>query len=288
MTGSLAAPGVQPPGPAGLRPEHVALFSKIAEERAGIQIKGRKAEFLHARLGRRLAHHGFRDFDSYCRLLRADEAERKHFVEALTTHTTSFFREPKQYDWLRDEGLAALYERGVGRVRPLTFWSAACSTGAEGYSALMVAETLRQTRLFALSHRLIGTDISTRILRRAELAVYPDTEALALPADMRRRFLMRSKKGDGRCRISPDLRKLSSWRQANLTDAASLQEITADVIFLRNVLIYFEPDMQQRVIANVLRRLTPGGYLLTGHTETATTRRAGLTVIRPSIYRKDE
>lgn len=287
VSGGGPGPKVDRPTLAGLRPEHVALFARIAEERAGIHIKGRKGEFLLARLGKRMAHHGFRDFDRYCHLLRTDEAERVHFVEALTTHTTSFMREPQQYEWLRETGLPELYERGVGRLRPLTFWSAACSTGAEGYTALMVAEMLRRTRLFGMAHRLIGTDISRRIIRQAELGVYVETEALAVPVDMRRQFVLRSKRGDGLCRIVPDLRRLATWKVANLTDPRTLHEISADVIFLRNVLIYFDPEMQQRVIANVLQRLTPGGFLLTGHTETATTRRAGLTVLRPSIYRKD-
>jgi chemotaxis protein methyltransferase CheR len=275
-------------GWARIRPDHVETFARIAEQRAGIHIKGHKSEFLRSRLSKRLARRGVADFDAYCRLLQADEREQILFVEALTTHTTSFCREPLQYEWLREVGLPALYETGVGRLRPLTFWSAACSTGAEGYTALFVAEDLRQTKLFSLAHRLIGTDISRRVLHRAEVGVYPEDEVRGLPLEMRRRYVLRAKKGDGRCRIAPEIRRLATWRLANLTDAATLETIQADVVFLRNVLIYFDPQMQQRVIENVLRRLAPGGYLLTGHTETATTRRKGLTVLRPSIYRKDD
>ena len=97
---------------------------------------------------------------------------------------------------------------------------------------------------------------------------------------------MTSKKGDGRHRIVPDLRERASWRIGNLTTGEGLEGISADVIFLRNVLIYFDEENRKKVIENVYRRLRPGGYLLTGHTEAAHARRDGLEVIRPSIYRK--
>jgi chemotaxis protein methyltransferase CheR len=270
-----------------LRPAHVAIFARIARARAGIVIQGEKTDFLRSRLTRRMTQLGVADYDAYCALLEADEPEQTLFIEALATHTTSFFREPAQYDWLRDVGIPELYAAGIGRARPLVYWSAACSNGAEGYSALMLTDWLRRLRYRDLRQRLIGTDISRQAIRLAERAVYNEEDVTPVPADMRRICVMRARARDGRCRIIPELRALATWRVANLTDPATLSDIRADVAFLRNVLIYFDEAMQQRVIANVLSRLAPGGYLFTGHTETATTRRIGVTVIRPSIYRKE-
>lgn len=270
--------------PLRLRPEQVPALARLAREAAGIELHGGKIEFLQARLARRLTACGLREFDDYARLVESDPGERRAFVEALTTHTTSFFREADQYRWLEAEGLPEIFANAVGRE--VVIWSAACSSGQEGWSALMVAERLRRTRLYAPMARLIGTDISTQVLRRAATAVYSGDEVASLPLEHRRLFLLSARSGDGRCRITPELRARASWRQANLVEGSGLEGVSADVVFLRNVLIYFDAETQRRVIDTVVRRLRPGGYLLTGHTETAY-RRPDLAILRPSIYRKD-
>ncbi|MBM9593602.1 CheR family methyltransferase [Roseitranquillus sediminis] len=270
-----------------LRPEEVPALTAVALRDAGINLHGGKIEFLQARLSRRVTAHGLESFTDYARLLERDAAERREFVEALTTHTTSFFREGAQYRWLEITGLAALEQARQHHRGDLVIWSAACSTGPEGWSALMVTERARRMQTMQRRFRLIGTDISRRVLKTAADAVYPAAEVAGVPVEMRRLFLLSSRSGDARCRIVPELRTLAQWRQANLVEGTGLDGIEADIAFLRNVLIYFDAPTQAAVIDRVVRRLRPGGYLFTGHTETAF-RHPELTPLGPSIYRKDE
>ena len=274
------------PAPLPLRPEDVRQLVALARVVVGITIDDRKTEFLSGRLGRRLVANGLTSYADYCRLLQTDAAERTAFGEALTTHTTSFFREKAQYDWLLSEGLPELDKSGHLKQRELVIWSAACSTGQEGYTALMVAHQARDRGLWTVNPRLIGTDVSRPVVRQAAQAVYSRQETEGIPIDLRRRFLLSAKTTDGVYRIVPELRAQSSWRQANLATGAGLDGIAADVVFLRNVLIYFDEEIRNRVIDNVCRRLRPGGFLMSGHTEAAHARRDGLELVRPSIFRK--
>lgn len=269
-----------------LRPDDIKELVALARRVLGITVSDRKTDFLTGRLGRRLVAHGLTSYAEYCRLLQADAAERVAFGEALTTHTTSFFREKAQYDWLLSEGLPAFDASGLLKQRELVIWSAACSSGQEGYTALMVAHQARDRGLWNLAPRLIGTDVSRPVIRQAAQAVYSRQEAEGIPIDLRRRFLLSSKTADGVYRIVPELRSQSTWRQANLASGEGLDGIAADVVFLRNVLIYFDEEIRARVIDNVYGRLRPGGFLMTGHTEASHARRDGLELVRPSIFRK--
>lgn len=282
----MNAPLAIAPAAPKLRQEDLGDLIALARRAAGIQLTERKTDFLASRLSRRVVALGLPDFGAYRRVLREDADEVTRFVEALTTHTTSFFREDAQYRWLAETGLPELYAEGVGRDRELVFWSAACSTGQEAYSALIVAQQAREQRLHGLRVRAIGTDLSRPVLHRAATAVYSRDEAASMPIELRRRFLLSSRSGDGRCRIVPELRALATWRQANLTSGRDFEGIAADVVFIRNVLIYFDQETQNRVLDNVIRRLRPGGFLMTGHTEASHARRGELKPLRPSIYRK--
>ncbi|PZX11361.1 chemotaxis protein methyltransferase CheR [Palleronia aestuarii] len=270
--------------PSPMRPDDVKKLVAMARSVVGITIDERKADFLAGRLGRRLVSTGLTNYADYCRLLQTSAAERTAFGEALTTHTTSFFRERSQYDWLLEKGLADMTE---GRdTREMVVWSAACSTGQEGYTALMVLHQARDRGLRGLAPRLIGTDISRPVVQRAKTAVYSKQEIEGIPIELRRRFLLSSKSTDGVYRIVPELRDQAIWRQANLASGEGLDGISADIVFLRNVLIYFDEEIRGRVIENVYRRLRPGGVLMTGHTEASHARRDGLELVQPSIYRK--
>jgi chemotaxis protein methyltransferase CheR len=271
-------------------PREVAIFARLAQSAGGLFISDQKSDFLVARLGAQLIRLGLPDFAAYASYLetRATEADRTQFIEALTTHTTSFFRENLQYDWLRETGFPDLLTTGAGFRRDLVIWSAASSSGQELYSALMTACSLREAQDTDLRCRGFGTDLSKAILRRAESGVYARDEIGGISDGMRRRFLLSSVDDTNRFRIAADLRQRVRWQQTNLTDAASLPRITADVAMLRNVLIYFDAATRDMVLQNVIRRIARGGYLLTGHSETLTPQAYGLRSIRPSIYQKVE
>ena len=264
-------------------------LNAISETAAGIVLGEDKGDFVLTRLSRRLTHLGVGSFHEYCNLLESSggQAELQAFLEALTTHTTSFFREKKHYDWLLSTGFEELTRTGAGVYRDLVIWSAACSTGQELYSAMIAAQQVRIDGLGKLRFAGVGTDLSASVVRTARNAVYREPDIAGIPKEYRATTLLSSRSGDGRCRIVPGLRDRVEFRTANLTKAKTLTEVTADVVFLRNVLIYFDERTQSAVISHVLSRLRPGGILLTGHSETAHVRNKGLHVIAPTIYRKE-
>lgn len=269
------------------------FFAQIARDRAQLNLDPIKVDFLRLRLSRRLRALGLEDFDAYEALLRDDPEgpEPACLVEALTTHTTSFFRERRQYDWLAAAGVGLLCENGAGLSRPLLIWSAACSTGAELWSAAMVVADRAARPGGPRQFRLLGTDISRPILKKAAGATYAEDEIAGVPHDLRVRCLLRSKAGHGPdagrlYRVAPELRSHAAFALGNLTEPASLPSVLADVIFLRNVLIYFEASVQATVIDAMIERLRPGGYLLTGHAE-AVPSHPRLAAVGPSIYRRE-
>lgn len=264
---------------------------RIAHEEAGVAIDPEKRSFLEMRVGRRLREIGCQDYRLYLQLLEGPtrRGERARLVEALTTHTTSFFREKAHFDWLAEEGLPALIERGAGEGAPLTIWSAACSLGSEMWTAAMVVDRRLRTLRPDCDWAVIGTDISRRILKRAAQAVFSADEVADLPEDFRRDYLLRSRPGaqPARLRIVPRLRSRARLAHANLVNLSPTLNLMADVVFLRNVLIYFSPEDQQRTVAQVIARLRPGGFLLTGHSESLATIPDGLRQVASSIYRKE-
>lgn len=266
--------------------QDIARLAKISRETTGIELGGDKAEFICSRLERHIQGLGFSTYSDYCSRLESSDAnqERLGFSEALTTNTTHFFREIGHYDWLRSTGIEMLMESGAGRQWDLTVWSAACSTGQELYSALMAIDA--ETASKPIRYRGVGTDVSTAVLNSAKRAVYLEAEISRIPNDYRPSYLLSSKSSDGRYRIAPNIRERAEWKEANLLQRTTMTGILADVIFLRNVLIYFNSSTQEAVIENVLSKLRDGGILITGHTETNSLPLRKLRSIRPTIYQK--
>ena len=273
-----------------LTPDLARAIVARAEQISGIRIDAAKLEFVRLRVGRRLAALSLDSFEGYLQVLSHDSAgeEVRHLVEALTTHTTSFFREHRHYDWLEQEGIDRLLE---GRDRgPFVVWSAAASIGAELWSAGMILAERNDKGHGPTDWQLIGTDISERILQRATAATFAEDEITGITPSRAARFLLRSRKLRDRngCpiyRIAPDLRARARFQRVNLQDLKGLAPFSADIAFLRNVLIYFDEDGRNRVASNVAGRLRPGGILFTGHAEPLGPHPM-LETVRPTIYRK--
>ena len=266
----------------------ISRLAAIADREAGIELGADKADFLLSRLSRLMTQTGIKEFSELCHAVENPPSPDfvRRFVEAITTHTTSFFRERGHFDWLWSHGFAELWNEGAGKSRDLVIWSAASSTGQELYSAMIC--TQRAARDFpGMRFRGIGTDISSKVVGQAQQGVYTKPDIVGIPQELRSQCLLSSRADDGRYRIVPDLRRRTDFRVASLTKAGSLANIDADIAFLRNVLIYFDEETQIAVTRNVLSRLRPGGILLTGHSETAHARALDLTVIKPTIYRKE-
>jgi len=263
----------------GLTAAEFGWIQRFLRERTGIELKPGKEALVMGRLDRRLRHHGLTSYTEYFQLLGAggDADETRMATDLLTTNETYFFREPAHFSFLRE--WAARRGRASGSVR---VWSAASSTGEEAYS---IAMTLADS-LPAQQHReIVGTDISTRVLETARRGMYPIDAAAKIPKNLLQEYCLRGRdEYDGFLAVGTELRSQVRFEQANLLDLpASLGQF--DLIFLRNVMIYFELDTKRDLIAQVEHMIRPGGHLIISHSETLSGIRTGLTLVTPSIYR---
>jgi chemotaxis protein methyltransferase CheR len=257
----------------------LAQFQRFIFDEAGITMSASKKALVMGRLGKRVAAHELESFGDYFRLLTSGKhpGEVQMAVDLLTTNETYFFREIKHFEFLRTQALAARARSQSYRV-----WSAASSSGEEAYSiAMVLADCIEST-----PWDVLGTDISTRVLEGASRALYTMERARHIPASYLRRFCL---KGSGpyadQLLIDRGLRSRVQFRHMNLNVA--LPEVGQfDIIFLRNVMIYFSTETKREVVTRVLSALKPGGYFFIGHSESLNDVSQALTVVAPSIYRK--
>lgn len=248
-----------------MRPETFACIAGLAQARSGLLLTPDQGYMLETRLAPLLRRHGAASLDALggrLRGTRPEEAMIEAVVEALTTHETSFFRDGKPFEHLRRSlpGLAAARPAGT----PLRIWSAACSTGQEAYSAAMVV--LAQARLLGgRPVEILGTDIARDVLARAAEGCFSQFEVQrGLPI---RLLVQHFRPQDGNWRIAPELRAIVRFQRWNLlTDPWPLGRF--DVIFCRNVLLYFDPPTKARVLAALAGQLAADGVLYLGGAET--------------------
>jgi chemotaxis protein methyltransferase CheR len=267
----------------------------ILKKSAGIRVDPRNTQFLSFRMDRRLCELGFQTYDEYLAHLHGKHGptEIQTLVESLATHTTSFFREPSHYEWLDKTGLPGLIQAGSGQQHPLTIWSAACSSGLELWSAGIVIDKISRKTLGGLRWSLFGTDVSAAIVRKATMGIYTSAELSGLPLGLRQDYILRSRPGakvspDQRVyRIAPILRARASFQQANLLDDLDGRVPLSDVVFLRNVLIYFTSEDRLKVLHNVMRRMRQGAFLLLGHSDNLQGLPKGLAPCGTAVFRKE-
>lgn len=254
-------------------------FRELIYDVAGISMSPAKKALVCGRLARRLREYRLESYGEYFDLVigKNHPQELQTAVDLLTTNETSFFREPSHFDYLRD---VVLREHSPGRL--MSVWSAASSSGEEAYSiAMTLAHHLGDT-----PWQVIGSDISTRVLERARTGLYPMERSKTIPRRYLVDYCLRGV-GDqaGKFMIDAPLRQRVRFEQINLTKPVTLG-IQFDVIFLRNVLIYFDVSTKRKVVAGVLEALKPGGHFIIGHSESLQGV-ASLKAVRPSIYRNE-
>ncbi|HCZ16737.1 MAG TPA: SAM-dependent methyltransferase [Candidatus Accumulibacter sp.] len=258
------------------------LFQRLIHKLAGINLADSKKVLLVGRLQRRLRERQLDSFGQYYRQLTSGQHpdEVQTMIDLLTTNETYFFRESRHFDFLRDEILPT--RRPGGNVR---IWSAASSSGEEAYSiAMLLAERLPHT-----TWEVFGSDISTQVLARARAGLYPLQRNEGIPeACLRKYCLQGAAAGPGNFLIAPKIRQQVRFAQVNLTQVIDPGIGSFEVIFLRNVMIYFDGETKRKVVANLLPRLLPGGYLIVGHSESLHGISDRLAQVRPTIYRKPE
>jgi chemotaxis protein methyltransferase CheR len=243
----------------------------------GIYLSDAKKSLICGRLYKRLRHYGMKSYGEYLLMLASDRQELTTAVDLLTTNETHFFREPKHFTWMQQSLLPTLsYPK---RIR---IWSAAASTGQEAYSLAM----LLHDNLGENGWEVFGSDVSSQVLNTAKQGLYPISLADEIPENYLKAYCLKGVgKHEGLMKISPTLMNKVSFDQINLNK--ELPNVGMfDVIFLRNILIYFQQDTKQSVVARILKTLKPGGHLIIGHSETLHGMFSSLKSIAPSIYQK--
>jgi chemotaxis protein methyltransferase CheR len=246
---------------------------------AGIVLNDSKQAMVMGRLEKRLRHHGIDSYSEYFRQFGKPgfENETTMAIDLLTTNETYFFRESKHFDYFVDQILPQ-----QPHSKPFRVWSAASSSGEEAYTlAMLLAEYLRTQQW-----DIVGTDISTRILEKARRGLYPGNAAEKIPLPLLKKYCLKGTgEYDGFLLVAPELRSHVKFEYANLI--GGLPDLGMfDVIFLRNVMIYFDIETKQRLLDKIVKYLRPGGYFFISHSESLSGMKTELQTIMPSVYRK--
>ncbi len=270
---------------------HADRFRALIRQMTGISLPPAKIHLIEQRLRRRVTAFGLPDTESYLQMLldqKGMDEELRHVIDLITTNTTSFFRESAHFDMLASQIVPERIARTPAGQRPrLKLWSAAASEGAEAFTMAIVLAEL-QRRGMGFDYAILGTDISNRMLHRASEAIYDDDQISAIPAELRARYFLTGAHPSvaGKARVVPELRRRVRFRHMNLMDESYGVDHDVDVIFLRNVLIYFDQADKERVVARLAGHLAPRGYLIVGHAESMVVRHAQLTQVKPTIFQK--
>ena len=253
-------------------------FQAFVYDHAGISMHAGKKALVCGRLGKRLQHHQLATYAQYHALIHSADgsAEKQICIDLLTTNETYFFREPKHFEWL------AQYVRSLPTREP-TFrvWSAASSSGEEAYSlAMTLAEHCQQP------WEIMGSDISTRMLERARTGHYGMVRSKHIDPKLLKKYCLRGTGSqEGTFLIHKSLRARTDFVHLNLNEPLPAVG-SFDVIFLRNVMIYFDTATKQSVVQRLVQQLRPGGYLCVGHSESLNDLQHGLQQQAPAIFRK--
>jgi chemotaxis protein methyltransferase CheR len=264
-------------------------ISELAHQRFGLELKPGKEALVSSRLGKRLRQRGFHSFADYYRHILSDSTGEAlvELIDSLTTNHTSFLRERSHFEFL---ARAVAGEFGAG---DLDIWSAACSSGEEPYSIAMCvsdagsrADASSKAGFQRRAVRIFATDISTRVLAIARAGIYPAERFREMPEAWRRAYLLKGvKESEGRFKVKPELARLVEFQGINLIQPFTHKRLF-QVIFCRNVMMYFDKATQQDIVQRLSQCLLPGGYLFVGHSESLTGVKHDLGYVCPAIYRK--
>ena len=274
-----------------LTADEFGRMAKLIYGRSGMNLPESKLGLLSNRLRRRLRELELDSFQAYYELLcdsKKCEAELPHLLSAVTTNETYFFRNEQLWDYVGTELIEHLCEVKQGSTpRRAAIWSAASSTGAEAYTlAIVLKEKLPEFSKWRI--QICGTDISRQVLETAEKGIYAEY-AVRNMCDRRKRQYFKHHKEDNTYELAKDIRRMVDFSYHNLRDA--FKRSYFDVVFLRNVMMYFDYDMKKKVLENVLTAMRPGALLITGDVYPLSDgsdlrERSGLEPVRPNTYRK--
>jgi chemotaxis protein methyltransferase CheR len=259
----------------------------LVHREAGIFLSEAKRALLVGRLSRRLRELGLVSFGAYYRrVVEGDESEKVHMLDCLSTNETHFFREPQQFAFLETHVLPAWCEEASagGRPRRIRAWSSACSTGQEPYSLAMTLLD-RLPAASGWAHDILATDISTRALATARAGVWTAEKAAEIPEERLKAYMLRGTGSqEGKMKAGPEIRRLVRFDRLNLIEEGRRSRGPFDLIFCRNVLIYFDGDTKARVIEALVDQLADGGLLFLGQAETFVGATDRIRRVGPAVY----
>ncbi|MBG0791197.1 MAG: protein-glutamate O-methyltransferase [Desulfovibrionaceae bacterium] len=261
-------------------------FSELIHSEFGIKMPSSKKVLLQSRFQKRLRALGMGSYKEYCDYVFSPEGrekERSHLIDVVTTNTTHFFREPKHWDIMHSIVLPELWSRGVGRGSGLRVWSAGCSSGEEPYTLGMVLYEWAAGRE-GFDFSILATDISQKILAEARRAVYAMEKVADVPMAYKKKYMLKSK---DRRRVKMDrvLTSKVSFQRLNFMENFKLPQLQ-DIIFCRNVVIYFDRPTQEVLFRKFCGSLKPGGYLFIGHSESLSGMTLPLRQVAPTVFQR--
>jgi len=261
-------------------------YQRLVYREAGIWLSSAKKALLMGRLSRRLRELGGLSYGAYLRRVEVDAAERVRMLDALCTHETHFFREPKHFELLEREVLPlwrARGDTGSGQGRRVRVWSAGCSSGEEPFTlAMVLRHHLPAQEGWEID--ILATDLSTRVLERACQATWPVDKAGEIPKHYLRAYMLKGTcSQEGKMKAGPELRSLVRFQRVNLNDGQGLSG-RFDLIFCRNVLIYFDAASKARAVERLLGHLSPDGLLFLGHSESLAGLGWRVRTVMPTVY----
>jgi len=259
-------------------------FSDFIYNEYGIKMPPVKRVMLQGRLLKRIRELNMNSYTEYKEYFFSQEGQKKeifNFLNVITTNKTDFFREPVHFDFLRDEILPKHQGNGFFKV-----WSAGCSSGEEPYTiSIVLNEHKRLSPNF--NYSIHGSDISNKVLTNAAKGIYAENKITLMPLEFKKRYFLKSKdRNNPTVRVKPELQRNIALKHVNLMDNHYDMNETFDVIFCRNVLIYFDRATQEKVISKLCNYLRPGGIFFIGHSESLSGMNVPLEHIKPTIFKR--
>jgi chemotaxis protein methyltransferase CheR len=264
-------------------------ISTLIYNQCGINLHDGKKELVRARLGKIIREGQFESFRDYYQYVREDESgqELVNLLDSISTNFTNFFREQKHFEYLKNEFLPEILMCKKNQRRRLSFWSAGCSSGEEAYSIVItLLEALEIPSVWTL--KVLGTDISTRVLKAAKSGIYGQERVQSIPPALIKKFFLR---GDhlwqGFVKVKDEVKQYTSFIRLNLMEPFSFRE-PFDCIFCRNVMIYFDKKTQTSLVNRFYDSLAKGGIFIIGHSESLTGIQNPFNYVKPAIYKKEK
>ncbi|MDH4027741.1 MAG: protein-glutamate O-methyltransferase [Nitrospirota bacterium] len=278
--------------PAEMSQEDFRRISEFVQKELGIMMPPAKRIMVQSRLQKRLRALRMSSYKQYCEYVfspRGIEGELVHMIDLVTTNKTDFFREPAHFEYLISTAVPELARlTGAGAGKQLMIWSAGCSTGEEPYTLAMVLQDYAEKSLpRKFAYTILATDISTKVLNIAQKGIYSVDRITPVPMEFRKKFLLRSRDREkGLVMFNREIREIIRFRRLNFMDEDFGFREPLDIIFCRNVIIYFDRNTQKKLFNQFYRHMTPGGYLFTGHSETLNGLDVPFTRVGTAVYRK--